>query len=135
MYSHPIEIKYSSYKGIKVPIIPIEIEGREGWKKVWTFVDSGATYSILNKNEAERLNIEWKSGNMIMAVVGDGGLIPVYLHNLNLRIEGCEIVAQIGFSDRLGIGFNLLGRKDIFELFKVCFDDRNKVISFFKLEV
>jgi predicted aspartyl protease len=132
MYSHSIEIGYSSYKGIKVPIIPVKIEGKDGWKKIWVFVDSGATYSILNKNEAERLNIEWKSGNMIMAVVGDGDSIPVYLHSLKLQIEDYEIIAQIGFSERLGIEFNLLGRKDIFELFKVCFDDRNKVISFFK---
>ncbi|MEW6007477.1 MAG: retropepsin-like aspartic protease [bacterium] len=127
-----IEIDYSLYKGIKMPIIPVEIEGKDGWKKVWVFVDSGATYSILHKDEAERLGIDWRSENMIMAVVGDGGSIPVYLHTLKLMIDNIQIIAQIGFSDRLGIGFNLLGRKDIFESFKVCFDDKNKVISLFK---
>jgi len=44
-----------------------------------------------------------------------------------------ECTAEIGFSERLGVGFNLLGRKNIFDLFKVCFSDREEKVTFQKL--
>ena len=39
--------------------------------------------------------------------------------------------AGIGFSKQLDIGFNIIGREDIFERFKVCFDEKEKVIEFY----
>jgi hypothetical protein len=32
-------------------------------------------------------------------------------------------VAKVGFSDKLNVGFNLLGRMDVFQRFKVCFQE------------
>jgi len=40
-----------------------------------------------------------------------------------------EFQAEIGFSRQLGIGFNVIGRKDIFERFVICFDERNKIVE------
>jgi len=34
-------------------------------------------------------------------------------------------------SKQLGIGFNIIGRKDVFERFKICFDEKEKVIEFY----
>jgi predicted aspartyl protease len=51
-----------------MPIIPILIEGH----KLWTFVDSGATFSILSVDDAHRIGIEWDKGRRQMIVVGDG---------------------------------------------------------------
>jgi len=39
-----------------------------------------------------------------------------------------------GFSDELGAKINLLGRKDIFENFKVCFDEKNSQVVFYPFE-
>ena len=58
---------------------------------------------------------------------------PPYLVILLARIENIEFEATIGFSESLGIGFNIMGRKDFFEMFKVCFNDRMGVIQFFKI--
>jgi len=33
-------------------------------------------------------------------------------------------------SKQLGIGFNIIGRKDVFERFKICFDEKEKVVEF-----
>ena len=41
-----------------------------------------------------------------------------------------QIEATIGFSKGIGIGFNIIGRKDIFESFTVCFKEREKCIEF-----
>ena len=33
----------------------------------------------------------------------------------------------------LVLGFNILGRKSVFERFKICFNEREKVVEFIKL--
>ncbi len=42
-----------------------------------------------------------------------------------------EFEAAVGFSRHLGIGFNVIGRLDIFERFTICFDESEKMIEFF----
>jgi hypothetical protein len=64
-----------------------------------------------------------------MVTVGDGGSIPVYLHTLPVRVGSHEFEAMIGFSDRLGVDLNIIGRTSFFEEFIVCFDDRKKVLT------
>ena len=64
-----------------------------------------------------------------MLTVGDGGLIPVYLHNLLVRFAGREFNASIGFSDKLGVEFNLLGRASFFKKFMICFNDKENFLS------
>jgi hypothetical protein len=92
-----------------MPIIPVSINGH----KLWVFVDSGATFSMLTVDEAERIGIDWQSGRRQMIVVGDGSYIPTFFHDLRLQIGASQITAPIGFSERLGVGFNLLGRTGV----------------------
>jgi hypothetical protein len=54
-----------------------------------------------------------------MIVVCDGSFIPIYLHDLTIRIGDWDVTAPVGFSERLGVGFNLLGRAGIFDQFQV----------------
>jgi len=49
---------------------------------------------------------------------------------LEVKIGEITFKATIGFSKQLGIRFNIIGRKDFFERFKVCFDEREKVVEF-----
>ena len=116
------------YEEMGVPVIPFEIKG-DIWHELWGFVDSGATYTTLHSEEGHRLGINPFSGEKIMVTVGDGGSIPVYLHDLPVRIGSHKFEAVIGFSDRLGVDLNIIGRKSFFEEFIVCFDDRKKVLT------
>lgn len=131
-----IKLKYAIWKGIKVPIIPLELCYREEWKTVWAYVDSGATYSIFDLDTALRLGIEdIKIGERVDLRVGDGDFLPVYLHRISVRIEGEKFESLIGFSEELKIGFNLLGRIGIFDKFKVCFDDRKGILALSAYEI
>jgi len=121
-----IEFPYTLHKQYLMPIIPILIEGH----KLWTFVDSGATFSILSIDDAHRIGIEWDKGRRQMIVVGDGSYIPTYFHDLPLQIGSYEVIAPIGFSERLGVGFNILGRTGIFDQFQVCFNDHVRKVTF-----
>jgi predicted aspartyl protease len=127
-----IRLRYKSYKGLTVPIISVGINHAQIWYPVEAFVDSGATYSIFTDQVAATIGLEYKTGSKIFVQVGDGGLIAAYLHNLTIQLGKEKLVAPLGFSDRLGVGFNLLGRTGIFSYFKVCFDEKNRVVSFEK---
>jgi len=111
-------------------MIPIALESRERWFERWVFVNSGATYSVFHPKEITGTGINYLAGERRMIVVGDGGFIDAYFLKLPIRINGHEITAEIGFSERLGVGFNLLGRKDVFDRFRVCFSDARRIISF-----
>ena len=121
---------YSSYKKILTPIIPIQVKSSYDWVKIWAYVDSGASCSLFKAKEAERLGLNYKKGKEGEMVVGDGSLIPVFFHRLKVKIGDNEIFAPIGFSEKLGIGFNLLGRGGIFTKFDVIFSDSKRKIIF-----
>jgi len=112
-----------------MPIVPVTIHDHI----FWVYVDSGATFSIINASEAEDVGIKWQQGKKQMIVVGDGSFIPTYFHDFSIQIGEWEIIAPVGFSERLGIGFNILGRKGVFNQFQVCFDDHIRKVTFQKI--
>ena len=112
-----------------MPIIPITIQKH----KVWVYVDSGATFSMINAAEAGDMGINWQSGRRQMVVVGDGSYIPTLIHDLPIQIGDSQITVPVGFSERLGVGFNLLGRTGVFDQFEVCFNDRSRKVTFQQL--
>gem|GEM_PF-3327345 len=61
---------------------------------------------------------------------GDGGFIPVYLHDLELQIGPKRFLAKVGFAERLIVAFNLIGRYSIFTRFKICFQEQEPMLSF-----
>ena len=124
--------KYKIYKKLLVPSIGVGLKYNDRWYPVEVFVDSGATYSVFHTGVAERIGLNYRAGELIYVAVGDGGLISVFLHSLYVQLGEEVFRAVIGFSDKLGIGFNLLGRKSFFERFKVCFDEKNKLVTFQK---
>ncbi len=125
-----MKFPYIVERGKLMPIIPIELRYKEEWFEFEAYVDSGAGYSIFHSDVADILGLEIERGKRGYVTVGDGSQIPVYYHNVNTRISEYEFKATIGFSKRLGIGFNILGQKDIFDRFKVCFDNNEWIVEF-----
>lgn len=125
-----IEIPYALYRGVYHPIIPIRLLYKAEWFDFWAYVDSGATYSLFAAQEAIRMGLDIRHAPQRYIIVGDGGFIPASFVKLPMLVGNVELDVEIGFSDRLGIGFNLLGRKDVFEKFRVYFNDSKKVVSF-----
>lgn len=126
-----IEFPYTLHKGYLMPIIPITIQNH----KVWVYVDSGATFSMINAAEARDMGIDWQRGRRQMIVVGDGSFIPTFIHDIPIQIGTSQITAPIGFSERLGVGFNLLGRTGVFNQFEVCFNDQVRRVTFQSLSL
>jgi hypothetical protein len=126
----PVVFPYKEYKLIACPIVTIEVQGNKTKKYIDAYVDSGASISIFSIQEAIRLGINYQKGKEIFITVGDGSSIPVHLHNLSVRVGDTSFRASIGFSPRLGVGFNLIGRKDFFANFDITFSDSTKTVTF-----
>ncbi|SRR6266446_5609144 len=94
-----------------------------------TDVDSGAAYTLLHTAMAQGAGFHYRAGRRTTVQVGDGGFIPVYMPDLALQIGPERFLAKVGFSKRLGVAFNLLGRDSVFTCFKICFQEQ-RLLSF-----
>ncbi len=116
-------------RGFFAPIVEVEIWTKERWVVFDAYIDSGATYSIFHIDVAAILGLKYHTGRRMMIRVGDGKLIEIYVHKLPVQFAGHKFNAVIGFSEKLGIGFNLLGRVDFFNKFRICFNDKEKIVE------
>ena len=121
-----IKFPYRDYKGVACPIIPLHIRG----VRLDAYVDSGAFGSIFSAEAASALGINISKGKSAIVLVGNGSHISVFYHKLMIKIGPIAMRATIGFSEELDVDMNLLGRKDIFDRFRIIFDDRRQIISF-----
>jgi hypothetical protein len=127
----PIHVfRYKSVQSRLAPIITVGLKLQERWYPVGTYVDSGAAYTLLHAGIAQGARFNYRVGHRISVQVGDGSLIPVYLHDLELQIGPERFLAKVGFSERLGVPFNLLGRDSVFTRFKICFQEHRQILSF-----
>jgi len=76
------------------------------------------------------IGFDYRAGDQVYLQVGDGSFIPAYLHDLELQVGTEQFSGKVGFSDKLGMGFNLLGRAGIFERFKICFNESQGILTF-----
>jgi predicted aspartyl protease len=94
------------------------------------YLDSGAFYSIFKIGLAAQLGLDLSRAKERMFVVADGSFIPAKIVKVPVEIGARRKIAEIAFSDRLNIGFNLLGRKDIFEAFdEVIFRESSRQVE------
>lgn len=121
---------YKQANGISQPIITIGLKLENDWQRVDLYVDSGAACSVINSGFAKKYDFNYRSGRRISLQVGDGSRIPVYLHDLEIQLGEERFTCPIGFSDRLGVSFNILGKQGIFDKFKICFLESQGIISF-----
>lgn len=119
---------YSFHKGKSLPIIPIGLKGAATWLRLNAYVDSGAFYSIFDHTICEPLGFEVSSGKKMTAVVGNGNMMPFYLHRVRVQLGNDRFDMEVGFSKSLRVGFNLLGL-DIFTRYLVIFDGRKKLLQ------
>jgi predicted aspartyl protease len=117
---------YRNFVGTFMPILRVRLTFGERSVYVDAYVDSGASFSIFAGEVAEELGMNLYDGQLVYVMVGSGAEIPVYLFRLVLGIGWEKLSATIGFSEELGVGFNLLGRKDVFDQLEFCFRDGEK---------
>jgi hypothetical protein len=120
-----IRLPYRLLHGRYAPIVLIRLFRDSKQIEDFALVDSGAIYSIFDASIASRLGIDFKLGRRASVWGLEGRLVPIYLHPLGLTIGEFHLTTEIGFSEHLRVGFNLLGRHLIFNQLQFCFNDRD----------
>jgi len=125
-----MKFEYIFFEGRFSPLVPIRLQGKKEWIETYAFVDTGASYCLFPADTAEALGLVLENGELSEMTVGDGNTLKVYLHKVKVSLADREFIATIGFSKGLGVGFYIIGTRDIFDTFKVCFNQKEKCIEF-----
>ena len=131
----PTIFRYKPFRRRLTPIITIGVRIEATWYPIEVYVDSGAVYTILHARIAKGVGFDYLTGERVYLQVGDGSFIPVYLHELEIQLGMERFAAKVGFSEKLGVAFNLLGRTSIFDRFKICFLESRGVLTFESAEL
>ncbi len=129
---HSLIFPYKLVDKRYIPVIPVILYGSLETKiRTEAYVDSGATFSIFSIDIAKSLELNLKNAREQFFVVGDGSFIPAKVIKIPVQIGSGKIISDIAFSDKLNIGFNLLGRRGIFEYFdEIAFCEKRKEVVF-----
>ena len=125
-----MKFSYQHFRDAYYPIIPVTIIAPSSAKKVTTsaIIDSGAAVSIFHGSLAMPLGITVESGEKRI-FQGASAKLTGYVHKVRMAIAGKEFKCDVVFSDELSTSFNLLGRKSVFEKFKVVFNEAEKSVE------
>lgn len=111
------------------PIVSLGIHLTDAWRTVYAYVDSGAAYTVLSATLAPA-GFDYRSGKLTQSRSATGHPLSLFIHDLEIQLGFDRFSAPVAFSPDLHVGFNLLGRKGIFDRYKVEFDDRRRLVSF-----
>ena len=74
-----ITIPYTSWRGRYSPLVEVSILNNDRNVRTLAYLDTGATYSVFHSDFADELGLDLYSGERVDLLVGDGGMIPLYL--------------------------------------------------------
>ena len=130
MSAERVVFRYKPMAGRLSPTATLGLCLNEVWHRADFYVDSGAAYSIVHGDFARDAGFDFEAGEQMPVKVGNGGLISVFVHRIPMQFGPRRIDVRMGFSSKLGIGFHLLGRLDVFDHFRVCFHERERSVIF-----
>lgn len=73
-------------------------------------VDTGSSFCVFERKQAERLSLDVESGELIRISTGTGGF-DAYGHELSLMVMGIETYSKIYFAKEESFTRNVLGRQ------------------------
>ena len=115
------------------PRATIELQGMDrAWYKFSLYADSGADVTLLRRSDCKILGYELTMGDeRPLGGIGKG-FVKTYVHRIKLKIGTMEFVCAVAFADEEEIP-RLLGREDVFEYFRICFDQPKLSTDFITL--
>lgn len=122
--------RYKPYRGALAPIVPLQVYAGKRWRRISTYVDSGAAYSVLTHQDARRLGLLKIKARRLAVTTSGGRTQQISLHRLWAKLDDQKLSITFGVPRGFNVDFNLLGRRDVFERFIVAFDDARCIVSF-----
>lgn len=115
---------YKKYApGILRPVIPIEVVYKNLSVPYEVLVDSGADFCIFDAEIADILGVDVKSGGKDKVAGLTGIAVPIYFHNIQIKVGGWLFKIRAAFLREIGrFGYGVVGQKGFFDIFIVKFD-------------
>lgn len=96
----------------------------------WMYADSGADISLIPYSVGKLLKFILKPDDEIKEIGGiGGGKVSVVVRKITLKIGSKEFRSRIAWCLSEDVPL-ILGRLDVFDVFKVCFDQKENITSF-----
>ena len=111
------------------PVVDFEIKTRFGWIPVLAYADSGADITLLPRSFLYFLDVKFTEEEVKEIGGVGGGKVPVVVREVELNVSDRVIRAKAAIALIKDIPY-LLGRKDVFDHFEVCFKNKKKITSF-----
>lgn len=122
-------------RGVYFPVLDISVADPHGGNPGFIYkviVDSGASGCIFHAGIGESIGLDIKSGRKLPLLGVTEGKGEQYLHQVIIDIEGrLKILSEVGFSYDLNFPFGLLGEREFFDVFRICFDLSRKEFELF----
>lgn len=130
-YTFPYRREYSTLIGeIHRPITTVYLQARnKRWIGFTLYVDSGADITLLPKSACKGLGYSLKAGEPGYVGGITRGRIKVYIHEISMKLGEEVFKAKVAFAQTENVP-PLLGRTDVFDHFKVCYDNEQKETIF-----
>jgi len=116
--------------GESFPLVNFILYHKNHLVRASALIDSGAVISIFREEVDEMLGIKIENGKEIY-LGGIGSKIKGYIHKVEIEIADKKFKFPIVFSHEYKVSFNLLGRDNFFNKFKITFDEKK---NYLKLE-
>ena len=115
--------------GVLRPMLGVRlVDGETVTPRILALLDSGADGSTFHVDVARLLGVD-TAGCQSRRVLGVGGAVSVLVCPIELEIEGRRFAADVNFvTDPSPRSLALLGRQDVFEQFRIGFDQRNLTV-------
>lgn len=114
-------------RGLLFPVVPLRFHIGKKVIDSGALIDSGATISIFKADVALSLGLEIEKGREIW-LGGVGGHIKGYQHEVKIEVAGKKFICPIVFSREYLVSFNLLGRQEFFNRFKIVFEEKKNLV-------
>jgi len=130
-YAFPYRREYSGLVGeIYRPVATVYLQSSDGrWVGFTVYADSGADITLLPRSACEGLGYDLRTGKEGHVGEITRGRIRVYVHEINMKLGEETFRAKVAFADTENVP-PLLGRADVFDHFRACYDNRRKETVF-----
>jgi len=130
-YSFPYRREYSALVGeIYRPVVTVYFQAKDKrWLGFTLYADSGADITLLPRSACKGLGYNLENGKPGHVGGITRGRIKVHIHEINMKLGEEIFKSRVAFAQTESIP-PLLGRTDVFDRFKVCYDSEKKETVF-----